>query len=907
MSAVNAELFKVIRRAIENGKLAVFIGSAVSYDSKLPSWKELIETMKGALEYQRTDDYLKIAEHYYLQYGRNTYFNKISEFFPEESAPNELHRLILSLNPQHIITTNWDDLLEKAIMDRGDLYFTVAADHELAVSPRSQLLIKMHGDLRHRNIVFKESDYHSYSDSFPLIENFIKSLFSTHVVLFIGYSISDYNLNQILSWVRNRTNDAPPAFTILTEDKITLSESNYLRGKGVYPILSNGASHHEGLSSRSSSVASLLEEIVNPEEKGRVDIIGEIATDILHWAAVYPSTLVQLVRDRFNLSEVNKIYYDPASSAIVYVLDSEELTYDRGIYRRLRAFLKRIMKHVPIAELHLQWPNRHVIRLKSGLSSSLEDEYSTFSFEEISLRASSGRVGFDGDPDKAFQFAFDNYFLKRLDVARDVFLHVANQYFTKSLFIKALISAFNKKFLCFGDIPWRLDDFIQCTMDEQLSRNDNISSLLDRFPKGMLERQRSLYQGLDVNGTFMLERFREIARVGRVIDKEIDSVSRGSLVLSSNVESMYGRLYAFVFFVLKNKIAVLHHGDYRDTCRVAFEAIVKRQALDGRVQLDGLLAYVALSAYAEDELSRFLSQLKEGLVTGEKSSVEFELKDSAFEFVVRASQNSLSAIVGLANEPAVEYATKVWRSAFCLLAEVKLGQEQIERIESQCVKAFDAKRWFDLSPAVNKFLVSQANRGISFNPHTLKSLLSRQMEMLSVSNGIPPQENGVLFSNVLSMISQPNTTGDFSGCYDDIFEGFLARVSTFDLIGRIRAAGAFVLVIYQFAGSTLREKISGILRDTFSEAKETGFNESSIVYGLNLYSLGVIDSRELNGLLDSLRTIVSGYVERRQASSVFVTIDRQLSKFDKQDLAGYEDVVAEVEKLSARMRERFKL
>ncbi len=270
MNSINDEHFKTIRKAIENNKLAVFIGSGVSFDSKLPSWSDLIKEMKSSLEVKREENFLKIAEHYYIQYGQHTYFNKINDFFPANSQPNKLHDFILSLKPQHLITTNWDDLLEKAINKRCDMYFKVATDHELASSPSSQLLIKMHGDLFHRNIVFKESDYLSYSDNFPLIENFVKSLFSTHIVLFIGYSISDYNLNQIISWIKNRTEDAPPSFTILTDDKITLSEHNYLKSKGIYPILTDENKieiEGENLSEKSKKIAKILEQIVNPKTR----------------------------------------------------------------------------------------------------------------------------------------------------------------------------------------------------------------------------------------------------------------------------------------------------------------------------------------------------------------------------------------------------------------------------------------------------------------------------------------------------------------------------------------------------------------------------------------------------------------------------------------------------------------
>ncbi|MCG8466505.1 MAG: hypothetical protein MI750_16885, partial [Xanthomonadales bacterium] len=76
MSTINQEYFKTIRKARDSKKLAVFVGSAVSYDSGLPSWKNLINEMSSALERVPGNDFLKIAEHYYLQYGKNTYYNK---------------------------------------------------------------------------------------------------------------------------------------------------------------------------------------------------------------------------------------------------------------------------------------------------------------------------------------------------------------------------------------------------------------------------------------------------------------------------------------------------------------------------------------------------------------------------------------------------------------------------------------------------------------------------------------------------------------------------------------------------------------------------------------------------------------------------------------------------------------
>jgi hypothetical protein len=84
MANLMNEHFRTIRLAIDNDKLVIFVGSGVSYDSSLPSWGQLIDAMKNSLEEESTN-YLKIAEKYYQAYGRNTFYTRISEFFPAGS------------------------------------------------------------------------------------------------------------------------------------------------------------------------------------------------------------------------------------------------------------------------------------------------------------------------------------------------------------------------------------------------------------------------------------------------------------------------------------------------------------------------------------------------------------------------------------------------------------------------------------------------------------------------------------------------------------------------------------------------------------------------------------------------------------------------------------------------------
>ena len=75
------------------------------------------------------------------------------------------------------------------------------SDKDLLNADKSKYIIKMHGDLSAHNIVLKEQDYLDYSQNHVLMELFIKSLLTDHIVLFLGYSLNDYNIKLIISWL----------------------------------------------------------------------------------------------------------------------------------------------------------------------------------------------------------------------------------------------------------------------------------------------------------------------------------------------------------------------------------------------------------------------------------------------------------------------------------------------------------------------------------------------------------------------------------------------------------------------------------------------------------------------------------------------------------------------------------
>lgn len=224
-----------ILTASQSNKLVLFIGAGFSKLSetelvKIPTWSELISELKDDLGLPDESDFLKIAQLYFLKYGQHSYVKKIKSSI-KDLEPSFFHKQLFELNPHYIITTNWDGLLEKAAQNLGLAYDLVSSDVDLAQSHLDKKIIKMHGDFRQNNFVFKEDDYLQYSHNFPLIENFIKGIFSTSTVVFLGYSYNDYDLKQIVSWVTTISKATPRKY--LLQKNNDDAQALYLRNHGI--------------------------------------------------------------------------------------------------------------------------------------------------------------------------------------------------------------------------------------------------------------------------------------------------------------------------------------------------------------------------------------------------------------------------------------------------------------------------------------------------------------------------------------------------------------------------------------------------------------------------------------------------------------------------------------------------
>ena len=256
------ESIKLVREKAENNKLIIFVGAGVSRNVKgMPSWYALVKAMADAIGYLKctdcshkdehceescklkedysNDEFLKIPQYVYNQ-NPDLYNQILSEQIQEVSEDAPLSKLIFNINPAHIITTNYDTLLESSTSELREHYQVIVRDKDLLDTTKNKYIIKMHGDLHDiSTIVLKEQDYLNYSQDRVLIELFIKSLLTDHTVLFLGYSLNDYNIKQIISWLNymrsqnNALEGVKVGYIVFDEEKIDERQQTYFENNSI--------------------------------------------------------------------------------------------------------------------------------------------------------------------------------------------------------------------------------------------------------------------------------------------------------------------------------------------------------------------------------------------------------------------------------------------------------------------------------------------------------------------------------------------------------------------------------------------------------------------------------------------------------------------------------------------------
>jgi|GEM_PF-3144189 len=302
LTNVYNESKRIIQNAMRDKKLVIFVGAGADANSKIPLWSEAIKKIKNRIDPPLSDkenDFLKIPQFYFNSRCEKEYIEFMKELFKySDKKPNDIHRKILEFNPSIIITTNYSDFLERAAAERGLFPDVIEQDRDLPYTTSDNLIIKMHGGFESNNFVLKEDDYLHYSLNFPLIETYIKAVFASKVVLFVGYSYNDPDTKQLFSLVKSiLSKDFQHAYMINASDDYDENISRYYKNLGINLLYYQKLSKNDAVDKSKiyENTLSSLEYLLSTDEPTEIteQLYSEIAhLDILNY--VYPKMLYNI-------------------------------------------------------------------------------------------------------------------------------------------------------------------------------------------------------------------------------------------------------------------------------------------------------------------------------------------------------------------------------------------------------------------------------------------------------------------------------------------------------------------------------------------------------------------------------------------------------------------------------------
>jgi hypothetical protein len=214
--------YPALEEALQSRECVVFVGAGMSSGAGLPDWSALIRRLSDDLGIESNGriDYLDLAQWYRERFGPHTLAEVIRRTFTTTSLPTLGHYLLTALPLRHVITTNYDDLLERALTAQKRHPIKVLKQEDVARTGQGGVyVVKLHGDAAHpEEIVLCRDDYDEFFQRRPAMALLLEGLLLNQTFFFVGYGLRDPNFRQIYARIARMLREARrPAFATTFE------------------------------------------------------------------------------------------------------------------------------------------------------------------------------------------------------------------------------------------------------------------------------------------------------------------------------------------------------------------------------------------------------------------------------------------------------------------------------------------------------------------------------------------------------------------------------------------------------------------------------------------------------------------------------------------------------------------
>ncbi len=205
-------------RFVLKNEPVLWVGAGASIRAGYPSTNHLVEKMRHEVAIEdgpiaQDHTFEQVADVYVDTYGDGALGDLLQNEIGPPRTPTGVHQCIARLvkkgNIATIITTNYDDVLERALADAGVHVVVQAKAHNEGVVGGDVRLIKLHGTHSDwMDVVLSGRSYAYFDQRYGFVLSQLNILLRQHWVLFVGCSMQD---PRILQWLKEMSSETQRA------------------------------------------------------------------------------------------------------------------------------------------------------------------------------------------------------------------------------------------------------------------------------------------------------------------------------------------------------------------------------------------------------------------------------------------------------------------------------------------------------------------------------------------------------------------------------------------------------------------------------------------------------------------------------------------------------------------------
>lgn len=273
---IETEWPDAVVKAARNRTLVLFVGAGVSASCRNdqgktpPTWPQLLCSLADSVQLREADrrafeelvearqllDAAELLKFTAKQTGRIADFTrKLTEEVQGNNRhpfhSSEWHSAIASIDPAVIVTTNYDKIMENAPELNYMVTTYASPDVDSHVRLAEPVIIKLHGSVDEPSgTILTRSDYTYLHSKGSLALSLVQALAMTRTLLFVGYSLSDPDLQVLLQNVFAGRHDynVSPHYILMSDTSPDHKKEVFLRCYGTNAIIYDNSTSDHGLS-----------------------------------------------------------------------------------------------------------------------------------------------------------------------------------------------------------------------------------------------------------------------------------------------------------------------------------------------------------------------------------------------------------------------------------------------------------------------------------------------------------------------------------------------------------------------------------------------------------------------------------------------------------------------------------